>query len=355
MPLVDKAARKPIYVDAPVPEPALRREHSLTSVHQPAFERAFMRMTDGLVGRGTKKELLEVLQDVESGRATIEEAVNVVDWLNPAEPLSVKLWNMLSGSLRSAYIAVIEDAGESEMRVNGFPIKFTVEKADIQVPINPYSIRFVRTRVASFVAEISKQQQTLLRGIIADGFERGGAPRATSRDKKASRPKGILNLIEELVGLTMRERTAVMSREDVLIAAGLPDRKIKSAVKRYKNQLLRKRAKRIARTETLDAYTQGLEDSWQLAKEQGVLEPTAMKEWLEITASARTCEICRGLAGQRVPIGENFVSDIIGEVMRPPAHPSCRCSVSLVIPDDISELAFADRDVQVARNRLAGG
>ncbi len=345
--IVAKAARKPAYVDAPVPEPALRREHAMVSTHEPRFARAWLRTVRGLLTPDVKRELLAGIRGFQAGTLTVDEAVAAVPWYNPADPMAEKLWNMLGGSLRTALSDTIEDAGEGEMRHLGIPLKFVVQKIDaqrqIRVPINPFSIAYVRTRSARLVAGISEEQRALLRAIIVEMFEEG------------ARPESVLDMIADVVGLTNREWGAVLNRDKALAATGMPDAKRRKAVQRYSDQLRIKRARRIARTETLDAYTQGLEDSWQLAREEGFIEPTAMKEWLEVTASPRTCKICRGLARQRVPVNEPFVSDVIGEVSRPPAHPHCRCTMLLVIPEDPAEIAFANHDVQAARDRLAGG
>lgn len=304
---------RPAYVDAPVPELSLRREHRLASQHEPRFARAFLRLTAGLLSPGTKRELLQGLRYLVAGRGTVDEAVGVVPWYNPAEPLSEKLWNALAGSAEAAYVATFEDAGQSEYKARGWPLRFQVEKAarDILVPTNPYSIAWIRERSARLVAETSLDQQELLRQIISAGFEDG------------MRPQAILEEIERVVGLTTREWQWVRNREGALREAGVGESTVSAAVSRYTAELLRKRAKRIARTETIEAYNQGLGDSWQLAQEEGHLEPTASKQWVEITASPRTCEICRGLGRQVVPLNQPFVSDVLGEVFRPPAHPHC--------------------------------
>ncbi len=342
MPIVAKAASKPSYVDVPVPEAALRREHALVSTHQPRFSRAFLKLVRGLITPAIKRDLKQALQEMIAGRMTVEEVVNVVPWYNPADPMATKMWEMLGESLRSAYAEVVEDAGDAEMRSHNFPIRFTVQKAkpDIRVPINPYSVRFVQNRAAAMVAEVSEQQRTLLRKIISGGFEAG------------ERPVSILQQISDLVGLIEREWRAVVNRDKLLASTGMPDQARRAAVAKYRDKLLKQRAQRIARTETVDAYTEGIQDSWQMASDEGIIEPDTMKEWMEISASPRTCPICRGLGGQQVPIDQPFISDIIGEIMRPTAHPHCRCTMTLV-PEDEMDTDGAKRKVDEARARYA--
>lgn len=346
MPLiVSKSARKPHYTDAPVPDVALRREHAIVSTHEPRLARAFTRVTRGLIGRDTQRELLQALRELYAGERTVEQVVEVVPWYNPADPLAVKLWTMLGATLRNVYADIVEDAGESEVRRLGIPMLFKVEKAfiaeDLRVPINPFSIKYVEEQSVLRVVEISAQQRELLRQIIFEGFEGG------------LRPEGILQQIMDTVGLTLREKRAVDNRMALLMEQEVTVKDAAKAVREYAQKLLRQRARRIARTEAIDAYSQGLQDSWLLGQQEGLIEPDVMKEWVEITASQRTCEICRGLGRQRVPLGQPFVSDIIGEIMRPTAHPNCRCTMLLVPVDDPAEYALADNDVLAARATLA--
>ena len=342
--VITKSVRKPKKIDARIPEKDLRRELNLTARHEPTFARAYLKLVRNLVDEPSKRRLLDAIGDLYAGRATIEEVMQAIEWFNPADPLAAKRWMLLSDSIRSAYATTMEDAGEAEMRSAGIPMRFRVEKqvtADIRVPQNPFSDRWMRNQSGRLIAQINADTQQVVRTMLATGFERG------------TRPKQLVQEIADRVGLTEREWRAVENREALLISQGVPEAKRKKMVERYTKQLLVKRGQRIARTETLEAYNQGLADSWLLAKEEGLIEPNAMKEWVEITASDRTCEICRGLGRQRVPVDEPFVSDTIGEIMRPPAHPHCRCSMSLVEPDDPAEEAFSMNDVLAARDTLA--
>ena len=274
---------------------------------------------------GTKKELLVNLRAVEAGEMTVGEVVDAVPLFNAADPLSEKLWNMLSASLARAIESTIEDAGDSEVRAQGWQFRFEVEKADKPTPINPFSLAYVRERTAFLVANISDSQRDMLQQLITESFARGDGPMA------------ILKEIEELVGLTTREATAVQNRKALLVSQGIPEVSMVKQVERYANSLLSKRARRIARTEIISSYTKGLMDSWTLAQENDDIAPDTQKEWIEMTLSTRTCPICRGLARQQVPITENFVSDIVGPLERPPAHPQCRCTMVLVFADEEDE------------------
>lgn len=353
MPLVvTKKALTPAYVDAVVPQAGLRRRNKVAAKREPQFARAWLKIVNGLIDSDTSRDLERAIGKVIAGELTVDEALGVVDWFNPADPFSSKRWELLSESMRRFYSDTIEDAGAGEMKSKGFPLRFTVQKAKesaVRVPVNPWSQVWADTKAARLVAQVSEEQRAMLRQLISE------------RLGQSVRPKEILEEIERIVGLLDREWKAVENRENLLYEKGMEATAIKRATERYAKQLKRKRAKRIARTETIDAYSQGLEDSWQMAKEAGYIEQP-LKEWVELTDSPRTCKICRGLAGQRVPVGKPFVSDVIGEVERPPAHPHCRCTMYLVDDEDIAAgpdvnapIRQADLDAQQARETLAGG
>jgi hypothetical protein len=305
-----------------------------------------MRVSRSIYDADTLRRIEAGYNDVRKGRATIENVVALVPWFNEADPLAERLWEMLGAQLEDAYTDIVEDAGSGEAKEHGWPFRFKVTKAaELRVPINPFSIAWVRLKAGSLVREISDQQRELLREILTESFEEGQRSDAVLRD------------IEETVGLTVRERGWVQNRRGQL-SVELEGDALDKAVGRYAALTLRRRARKIARTETIDAYAQGLDDVWELAKEDGQIDATVMQEWVELTASDRTCKICKGLGGQRVPVGEPFVSEFIGEVRRPPAHPHCRCTKILVFVDDedVDEsLARSNRDAIDARDKLAGG
>lgn len=312
--VVEKARRKPDWVDVVAKRPVLRNTYRIAEKNEDRFSRAFVRLSRNLIDADSKERLLDGMQAMERGRMTLDEVVDQVDWYNEADP--DKKWALYSANLERVYSDIVGESGAAEMKRLKLPIKFEVQKqirgepGSLKVPINPFSIRWVRDKVGQDISNISDDQRKLIRQIIADGFERG------------ERPKAILKKIEELVGLTPREMVWVENRRAAMIDAGVPIATVEPTVARYSTQLLGKRSRRIARTETLDAASQGLMDSWQLAKEEGHVKPTTMKEWVELTSSPRTCPICQDLGGQRRPIDEPFESEFLNEpIMRPTAHP----------------------------------
>jgi SPP1 gp7 family putative phage head morphogenesis protein len=300
--------------------PEIRAAASILSRNETRFSRAFLKAMRALYASDEMKGLKKAIS---SGQTSIEAILDAMPWFNEADPESVVLWTRLMASVERAYIATIEDSGQYTARHYGFPMKFKVTKAelavDIVVPINPHSIKWVNSKSLSLIKDISDGQRNKLRALLARNFERG------------VRPEAIIEEIEAVVGLTETQAGWVVARRDLAIARGIPEAQAKANAKDFAQQLLTRRAQTIARTETVDAHTKGLEDSWQLAKEGGFMPPGTEKVW-QAMMDDRTSEICEELDGEAVPIDQPFVSNIVGDVMRPPAHPNCRSTMTLRFP-----------------------
>jgi hypothetical protein len=97
------------------------------------------------------------------------------------------------------------------------------------------------------------------------------------------------------------------------------------------------RAERIARTEAARAVHAA---SLESARESGVV---AGKKWL---VSAGSCDRCRAVAAEHnrgIGLDQPFVTEAgknpdYATVQHPPLHPSCRCSLTLVLTDEYEAL-----------------
>lgn len=83
-----------------------------------------------------------------------------------------------------------------------------------------------------------------------------------------------------------------------------------------------KRAGTIARTESVTSYQQGMV---AFGKASGAVG----KEW---QASNGACQICGPLDGLKVPINDNYNSDVGAN---PPGHPNCRCGQRLIYQNEL--------------------
>jgi hypothetical protein len=262
-----------------------------------------------------------------------QSAMDVIAAL-PGSDESDPAWEKFNDSMFRAYEKVTLESGKFETRnINrkyGSSLVFTisdpeenVEKAD-EIPVvqmNPYSIQWIKRRLGEFRLQgITTPQKEVVMEVLGEGFEKG------------LRPELILDEIKDNIGLTKRDYGAVQRRRILHEEAGLPKIQVEKLTDEYRDKLLSQRAQRIARTETIAAQAAGRHTSWQLADEAGVLPPV-VREWVSAPESPnpnRPCEICLGLDGTTAPLNGVYESDVIGEVIGPPAHVNCRCSEVLV-------------------------
>lgn len=225
--------------------------------------------------------------------------------------------------IQEAYAEVVQASGDVAMKeVNkefdtNFRFSINIEKAEPAVPIipvNDYSVKWMRERSLSLVQDLNEQQKKVIQQVLGDGFEMG------------VRAEETYDTIRANIGLTGREATAVKNRKLLLEDQGFPDDKVTKLTDKYREQLLRKRAERIARTETIAADSAGRRNAWQLAQDSGSL-PEVHRVWISAPPSPnpnRPCEICLGLDGTAASINGTYESSIVGPVSGPgpETHPS---------------------------------
>ena len=193
--------------------------------------------------------------------------------------------------------------------------------------INPKVIQYAQTRSAALVTGIDQANRLALRRVLSDAMAQGLSPRATAK------------IVQRDLGLHTRWARAVNNFEqntvNQLMRQGLTAAKAQAQaqrpVARYRDQLIRKRAMMIARTEIQMAQNMARQSAWRMAADAGILEPDTQKEWLVAPAESKlgvACPVCLELAGKRVQWNAAFPTGH----MVPPAHPHCRCTVVLIPP-----------------------
>lgn len=80
-------------------------------------------------------------------------------------------------------------------------------------------------------------------------------------------------------------------------------------------------ADRIVRTEVLNSYNVQADG---IIRDLAKNDPELQRRW-DATIDRRTCRVCRDLDGETVGIGEPFP----GGYKHPPAHPNCRCGLTV--------------------------
>ena len=210
------------------------------------------------------------------------------------------------------------------------------------VPINPYSKAWMRTRSLGLVTEgITGPQRKVVQDILFETLSSG------------VRAESAYSTIRDNIGLTQREYGAVANRRALMEAAGFPKDKIDAAAGKYTQKLTRKRAERIARTETIRAQAQGRADSWKVARDSGVL-PQVVRKWISTPPSpnpGRPCEVCLDLDGKTAGLDEPYDSLFLGTVEGPPAHPNCLPGDTLITARGVTAVSrrWYNGDVVVFR------
>jgi len=205
----------------------------------------------------------------------------------------------------------------------GLSIGMSFDKSD------PRAVAWARLRAGKMIAQIQDEQLIAIRRIIANAIAEGvTVPQAAKQ-------------IQQVVGLHDRWQRAVDNsyERDVqrYIADGVkPTRAAtmaeQNAVK-YRQKLIRARARNIARTEVMASQNQGTLMAWMQAGEKGLINLSlTKKEWMAGPSGWKgitVCDICAPLNGQRVPVTSPFDNGLLA----PPAHPSCRCRMILIPPE----------------------
>lgn len=195
--------------------------------------------------------------------------------------------------------------------------------------INPAAAEIARERAAVLLEDLSDAARETARQVFGQALL--GQMSVGETDRR----------IRALIGLSPRDATAAATYrsglQSVIDGTGtvdtptLADRRFSLAsltpekadvmADRYAQRLLARRAELIARTEVLRAVHEGQRVLWDDAASQGLFDPaTARRVWVA-TEDGRICPECAELDGTE------FSFD---EFEQPPAHPQCRCTMSLL-------------------------
>lgn len=198
----------------------------------------------------------------------------------PVEPQNVD-WEVLiagiDGNIDEAVVYSMEDVKPIVSKAYGKGVDYgnrDLKKAGIivEIPPDPRDLEFLESYNFDLIKGLGDDMKKELKRVLRDGVING---------------KGVPEIAKDL-------RKVLKAREW--------------------------RINTIARTEVMRASNYGRVKTWERS---GVVK---YKEWLT-AFDDRTCAICSGLDGERVPLNRNFS---IGVYM-PPAHPNCRCTAIPII------------------------
>lgn len=174
-----------------------------------------------------------------------------------------------------------------------------------------------------FQAAVEQAGATDIRGIEEETRQAVRDIVALAR-RSGWHPHQFAPLVRDTVGLTSRQAKAVVNLYTGQ-AGEIGEQRAAKLADAYARRLQTQRAKTIARTETLKAANLGRIASFEQAANNGLFDrDRAQLEWIA-TMDSRTCSVCAGLNGDRVPVGSTFDGQL------PPRHPQCRCTVRLVL------------------------
>ena len=178
----------------------------------------------------------------------------------------------------------------------------------------PHFNRWLKDHMGEMIKQTTGTSIDALNVTLRDGIKRGRHPMNLARDLKGS------------IGLTEPHAKAVARRRAQLLADGMPEAQVDKVIARYREKLLRYRARNIARTEAHTAINRGRKGLWDQLTDDDAWpgDKPPLQSWLT-SLDEMVCPICRPLNGQRRPLGGSW-----GPVEAPPRHPSCRCTVVLV-------------------------
>jgi len=321
-------AAKPDWVDFTPRGRSERDAYAIAARNEKQFSKAFIEATLGFLDPKTEKAFLASYRP----GGNPEDVLKVFPFINEGEERSAALRQFVD-RLQAAYLKTILEAGQDALDlVNesfGSALVFQVQDQDKVikakskpkvpvVPVNPYSIKWIRERALDLVTQgVTDQQLKVIRNILRRGFERG------------IRAEAVYQEIKRNIGLTEREYQAVENRRILHESAELPPDRVDTLTEKYESELLKKRAERIARTETIAAQAAGRNQAWQVAADSGALPENVERVWRAAPESDNPnapCEICLDLDNQPVGLGEPYSSKYLGAIDMPPAHPQCRCT-----------------------------
>jgi hypothetical protein len=176
----------------------------------------------------------------------------------------------------------------------------------------------LRKMIASRITGISKETREAIRATVVRGF------------REKIDPMSLARILRDVVGLSTPQAHAVMNYRNGLLSAGSNATSANAAARRYADQKIRERSETIARTEVMTVLNRGQDISRGQAVDEGLIDADVLKVWI-VTPDELLCPICEPMAGEAVPIDEDF------EIEGPPAHPNCRCTTGLRRAEDVKE------------------
>lgn len=262
--------------------------------------RAFQRVRERIIADALAQAVLA------RNAETVVEQVALTDLTNALADLQTK-------------IAPVRAASWENATPKGLSHPLLRETLGANALRRPESLQAIARADLARIQGITRETQEAIRAILAKGLENGTHPTTLARQ------------IREQVGLTRQGVARVAKYRAKLEGEGRKPAMVNRMVASKTKALIAERAKLIATTEVARARGEGQRMQWERMVADGILKS---EEWRQEWVTAhdeivQKCPICRPMDGQRVRIGEPFISPV-GPLANAPAHPRCRCIARLV-------------------------
>lgn len=304
-----RAIRALVKADPPTDDSFYILMHRVADRLEPAVRRTFLTAVDALEDAIDERVLAQMVAALRAGN--IDSVLRHIPF-----PAWRAVFENVVDSLREAVAVTGQAAATETSRVFGVTIDFAAT--------DPRAVEWARRHAAELVVEIEDETRAAIRQLVVRSVEgEFDAPTLARQIKETG------------IGLTRQQERFVHNFRERLIDQGRPATEIERRVRQYARAWRRRRATVIARTETINAASQGQQLAWEAGLRQGQLQRGLVRKIPIVTPDDRldtvVCEPMPFLeANQNVAI-DGFLTTGDGRLARQPTyHPQCRCATALV-------------------------
>lgn len=293
------------FVDTPSAVPAWQLVHRAADNVYPELRAVWQTVFGDLQDALPSAALQEALA---SGNLFAVEQVFQTAWHEVQQQARAVLPALLQDAMRRVAQALVPDLEETADVTIG--ARFNV--------INDESLQFIQQYIGEQIVSIGETTLLGVRHVVRSIFVEGKSITQAMDD------------LETLVGLTPRQQETIQGLRERLEAEGLSEAQVQQQVEQAAARALRLRVENIARTESMAASNAGAHELQRQAVQEGLLDGSRVRRYWLLTPDRRLCQRCASVPGRNaegVGLNEPFQTPG-GEVMYPPLHSQCRCTVN---------------------------
>lgn len=265
---------------------------------EPGLRRAFLRAAANVAEAIDVEALARAMA---AGRMTTEELDAALKRLPP--------------ELADAWRPILTQAFRIGARDAAAAVPPAPALSGVLTGVNADAVEWARRWTADRVVQVDAVQRAAIRELTAEAM-------AGRRDVWAT-----ARLIRDIVGLDPARLRTLERRRQAWLDAGVTGDALDRRTEKLAAALRHDRAKVISRTEVMTAAAQGQRLLWERSVTAGLLDPAVTRRQWMATLDDRVDPNCEELDGTTAPLlGGAFPGDVLG----PPLHPRCRCTVRLI-------------------------